>query len=223
MAKARCYKDGCAGAHALDIVGERWALLVARELMLGPRRFTDLRSALPGISPNVLSQRLEDLAQAGVLVQKKLPPPYAVSVYELTEWGSELEPVIRQLGAWGARSPQLPRGNPISVNSVILSFRTMFRSELANGVNLTIGLELDGRSFTASVDDKEFEVRQAQAEDPDATLSAGPEEFAQLAFDGLTLSDALRDELVELSGDQRAAERFFACFALPEPALAAGG
>lgn len=221
MAKSRCYNDGCAGAHALDIVGERWALLVARELMLGPRRFTDLRNSLPGISPNVLSQRLEELTESGVVRHRKLPPPYAASVYELTEWGQELEPVIRQLGAWGARSPQLPRDNPISINSLILSFRTMFRPELAKRVAMTIELVLDGQSFAATIEQGEITIEQGAAADPTAVIAATPEDFAQLAFDGLSLDSAVKRGTVALQGDGDRAERFFACFALPEPAAVA--
>src|ERR671932_1050136 len=105
MATMRSYQDGCAVAHALDFVGERWALLVVRELLLGPKRFTDLRTGLPGVSPNVLAQRLRELEQAGVVRRRRLPPPAASQVYELTEWGVDLEPVLTALGRWGSRSP----------------------------------------------------------------------------------------------------------------------
>ena len=101
----RSYEDGCAAAHALDLIGERWALLVVRELLLGPKRFTDLRAGLPGISPNVLSQRLDELERVGVVRRRRLLPPAASWVYDLTPWGQELEPIILQLGRWGARSP----------------------------------------------------------------------------------------------------------------------
>ena len=94
----RTYDDACAAAHALDLIGERWALLVVRELLLGPKRFTDLRAGLPGVSPNVLAQRLRELERAGVVRRRKLPPPAASRVYELTDWGKELEPVIVRLG-----------------------------------------------------------------------------------------------------------------------------
>src|SRR5919112_261043 len=104
MATMRTYDDGCAAAHALDLVGERWALLVIRELLLGPKRFTDLRAGLPNASPNVLAQRLRELEGVGVVRRRKLPPPAASRVYELTEWGMELEPVIISLGRWGARA-----------------------------------------------------------------------------------------------------------------------
>src|SRR5436189_5833106 len=110
MGVKRTYGESCAASHALDLVGERWALLIVRELLLGPKRFTDLRAGLPAISPNVLTQRLEELERAGVLRRRKLLPPAGAWVYELTEWGLDLEPVIIALGRWGARSPyQRPR------------------------------------------------------------------------------------------------------------------
>ena len=105
MANKRSYDDGCAGAHALDLIGERWALLIVRELLLGPKRFTDLRTGLPGISPNVLSQRLEELERVAVVRRRKLAPPAGAWVYELTDWGKELGPIIIEPGRWGARFP----------------------------------------------------------------------------------------------------------------------
>src|ERR1700712_553090 len=103
--RGRHYEDACAAAHALDLVGERWALLVIRELLLGPKRFGDLRDSLPGISANVLTQRLEGLEATGVLTRHKLPPPANAQVYELTPWGYESEPIFQTLGRWAARSP----------------------------------------------------------------------------------------------------------------------
>ena len=136
----RTYCDGCAAAHALDIIGERWALLVVRELLLGPKRFTDLRAGLPAVSPNVLAQRLRELERAGVLRRRKLPPPAASKVYELTEWGMELEPVIVRLGRWGARSPSKPRDAALGVDSLVLSFRTMFAPHTAEGLRASYEL-----------------------------------------------------------------------------------
>jgi DNA-binding HxlR family transcriptional regulator len=115
MATMRTYDDGCAAAHALDLVGERWALLVVRELLLGPKRFTDLRAGLPAVSSNVLSQRLRELEQAGVVRRRRLPPPAGSRVYELTDWGMELEPVIIRLGRWGPATPHwasIPSSSP---------------------------------------------------------------------------------------------------------------
>ena len=142
MAIRRTYADGCAAAHALDLVGERWALLVVRELLLGPKRFTDLRAGLPNASPNVLAQRLRELEGAGVVRRRKLPPPAASRVYELTDWGMELEPVITRLGRWGARSPSKPRDAALGVDSLILSLRTMFDPRAADGLRATYELHL---------------------------------------------------------------------------------
>src|SRR3954452_14710840 len=96
--KKRSYGEACRFAHALDVVGERWALLVVRELLLGPKRFTDLRRGLPNASTSILTERLRELEQGGVVRRRKLPPPAGASVYELTDWGRELEPIVTQLG-----------------------------------------------------------------------------------------------------------------------------
>jgi DNA-binding HxlR family transcriptional regulator len=125
MATMRTYDDGCA-AHALDLVGERWALLVVRELLLGPKRFTDLRAGIPKASLNVLTQRLRELERTGVVHRRELPSPAASKVYELTNWGMELEPVVISLGRWGARSSSKPCDAELGIDSLILSFRTMF-------------------------------------------------------------------------------------------------
>ena len=132
MATMRTYGDGCGIAHALDLVGERWALLVVRELLLGPKRFTDLRDGLPNASPNVLSQRLRELEQAAIVQRRKLPPPAGSSVYELTDWGRELKPIVlvaRHLGA-RARRPS-PRDAPVGTDSVVLALGTFFDADAA--------------------------------------------------------------------------------------------
>ncbi len=134
MAIKRTYDDSCAAAHALDLVGERWTLLGVRELLLGPKRFTDLRAGLPHVSPNVLSQRLRELESAGVVRRRKLPPPAASRIYELTEWGEGLEPVVISLGRWGTRSPWRPRDAGLSTDSLILSFPHDVRRARRRGV-----------------------------------------------------------------------------------------
>jgi DNA-binding HxlR family transcriptional regulator len=101
---AKHYEHYCPVAHALDLVGERWALLVIRELMPGPKRYTDLAEHLPGIGTNILASRLRDLEAAGVVEKRTLPPPAASRVYQLTPYGQELRPVLRELALWGARS-----------------------------------------------------------------------------------------------------------------------
>src|SRR3954449_4830623 len=115
----RRYDDACGLAHALDLIGERWAMLVLRELAYGPRRFSELKSDLPGISANVLTQRLAELESRGLVRKLKLPPPASVQVYEATEWGLEAAPVIGQMGKWAARSPLHDPTLPISHVSVM--------------------------------------------------------------------------------------------------------
>src|SRR4051794_19763228 len=121
MSRQRAHLDACATAHALELVGERWALLVVRELLLGPKRFTDLRTGLPDISPNVLGRRLRELEASAILRRRDLPPPYASKVYELTPWGYDLEPIVLALGRWGARSPALPREGQLSTDAFALA------------------------------------------------------------------------------------------------------
>lgn len=210
------YQDGCAAAHALSLVGERWALLVVRELMLGPKRFTDLRVGLPNVSPNVLAQRLRDLEEVGVVQKRKLPPPAASQVYELTSWGYGLEPVLVQLGRWGVQSPLLPKGASLSLNSLILSFRTMFNPSSAKGLRANYELRLGDYSFFARVENGHFEILPGQASKPDATLETTPEMLAALVYSGYDFSEALRSGGVKLTGDKNAMKRFFKLFPLPD-------
>ena len=221
MATMRTYCDGCAAAHALDLVGERWALLVVRELLLGPKRFTDLRGGLPNVSPNVLAQRLRELERAGVVRRRKLAPPAASRVYELTDWGLELEPVITQLGRWGARSPSRPRDAALGVDSLILSFRTMFDPRAAVGLSASYELHLDEDVFRVAVSDGRFEVARGEAEQPDATIEAGSATLATLVYEGRPLAEALRSGDLRIEGDESAVERFLTLFPLPEPAATA--
>lgn len=216
MATMRTYDDGCAAAHALDIVGERWALLVVRELVLGPKRFTDLRAGLPHASPNVLAQRLRELEEAGVVRRRKLPPPAASRVYELTDWGKELEPVIIGLGRWGARSASRPRDAALGVDSLVLSFRTMFDPRAAEGLSATYELRVGEDRFRAVVDDGRFDISRGSADRPDAVVEAGAATLATLVYEGRDLGEALRTGELKIEGDEPAVERFLGLFPLPE-------
>jgi DNA-binding HxlR family transcriptional regulator len=219
----RTYCDGCAAAHALDLIGERWALLVVRELLLGPKRFTDLRAGLPGVSPNVLAQRLRELERAGVVRRRKLPPPAASRVYELTSWGEELEPVVVSLGRWGARSPSKPRDAELGVDSLILSFRTMFDPQAANGLDASYELRLGEDSFRARVTDGRFEIARGSADRPDAIVETDAGTLAALVYEAHELAEALCSEDVKIEGDESAVERFLTLFPLPEPTSPAVG
>jgi DNA-binding HxlR family transcriptional regulator len=218
MATTRTYDDGCAAAHALDLVGERWALLVVRELLLGPKRFTDLRSGLPHASPNVLAQRLRDLEAAGVVRRGKLPPPAASKIYELTEWGRDLEPVIIALGRWGVRSPTKPPDADLGVDSLILSFRTMFDPDRAEGLDASYEFRLGEDRFRAEISEGSLEIERGSAGAPDATVEADAGTLAALIYDDLELDDTLSSGDLRFEGDREAVERFLALFPLPEPA-----
>jgi DNA-binding HxlR family transcriptional regulator len=217
----RTYCDGCAAAHALDLIGERWALLVVRELLLGPKRFTDLRAGLPHASPNVLAQRLRELEEAGVVRRRKLPPPAASRVYELTDWGMELEPVVISLGRWGARSPSRLRDAELGVDSLILSFRTMFDPDAADGLKASYELRLGEERFRAVVADGRFEIVRGVADRPDAIVEADPATLAALVYEGRGLDEALCSGDLKIQGDESAVARFLGLFPLPEPAAPA--
>jgi len=218
MATRRSYDDGCATAHALDIIGERWGLLIARELMLGPKRFTDLRTGLPGISPNVLTQRLEELEQASVVRRRKLPPPAGAWVYELTDWGLGLEPVLMALGRWAVRSPTLPQDAPLGVDALILSFRTMFDPHAAADFTASLELRLGENTFRADIADGRMELARGSANRPDAVIETDSDTLAALVYGGGKLTEALRSGGLKIEGDKAVVKRFLALFPMPKPA-----
>jgi len=214
----RHYEDACAAAHALDLVGERWALLVMRELMLGPKRFSDLRESLPGISANVLTQRLEGLEAAGVLTRRKLPPPASAQVYELTEWGYESEPIFQALGRWAARSPHHDPTLPFSAASFILSLRTMLDGKRAEGLDARIGLRLNEETFLAHLSEGQIKVARGPVEGADLILSGAPPMLAAAIYGGQPLEALESAGHVRVEGDRALAERFIRLFPLPPKA-----
>jgi DNA-binding HxlR family transcriptional regulator len=221
MATMRTYGDGCAIARALDLVGERWALLVVRELLLGPKRYTDLRRGLPKASPNVLSQRLAELEDAGVIRRRKLPPPAAARVYELTDWGRELEETVMSLGRWGARSPTPPSDAPIvSADSVVLALRARFDPGAAQGLRAGYELRLGEDRYRIDVADDQIEVARGGADHADATIDTDPGTLDAVLWKGRSLADAQRSGSMTIEGDKAAAERFVLLFPMPEPASA---
>jgi DNA-binding HxlR family transcriptional regulator len=214
----RRYDDACGAAHALDLVGERWALLVIRELMLGPKRFGDLRADLPGISANVLTQRLESLEAAGVLVRRKLPPPASAQVYELTPWGYEAEPIFQVLGRWAARSPAHDPTLPLSAVSLFLSFRTMFDARRAQGLKARVGFRIGNETFLVRIEDGEVEVGRGDIGDADTVLGGAPPIIAASVYGGVPLDQLEAQGALEISGDRSVAERFVTLFVLPPKA-----
>ncbi|MFL5189768.1 MAG: winged helix-turn-helix transcriptional regulator [Microvirga sp.] len=214
----RHYEDACATAHALDLVGERWALLVMRELMLGPKRFSDLRESLPGISANVLTQRLEGLESAGILVRRKLPPPAAVQVYELTEWGYESEPIFQALGRWAARSPAHDPALPFSTASLVLSLRTMFNPERAKGMDARIGFRIGEETFLAHLSDGRIEIGRAALDEAEVILTGLPPVLAGAIYGGQPLEALERTGALRVEGDRDLTRRFVSLFPLPKKA-----
>jgi DNA-binding HxlR family transcriptional regulator len=217
----RSYDDRCGAARALDLIGERWALLVARELLLGPKRFTDLRAGLPGISPNILSQRLHEFEQVAITRRRRLAPPAGGWVYQLTEWGQELEPVIRELARWGFRSPCIDPNAWLSVDSLVLSFRTTFYPDAADGFRAGVELRFGEHLFRALVDGARLDIDRGWLDRPDAVLDTDPLTLAAVVFDGRDLGEAVRNQQLSIRGDTAAAARFVTLFRLPEPASVA--
>jgi DNA-binding HxlR family transcriptional regulator/putative sterol carrier protein len=220
MTTMRTYGDGCAIASGLDLVGERWALLVVRELLLGPKRYTDLRRGLPNASPNVLTQRLGELERAGIVRRRKLPPPAGTRVYELTDWGRELEPIVISLGHWAARSPSGLSDGPVGADSTILALRSRFDPGAAHELRARYELRLGDDRFRVEVADDELEVARGDADHADATIDTDPDTLAAVLWGGRPLADAQHSRKMKIEGDKTAAERLLRLFPMPEPAAA---
>jgi DNA-binding HxlR family transcriptional regulator len=203
-------------------VGERWALLVMRELMLGPKRFGDLRADLPGISANVLTQRLEGLEAAGVLVRRKLPPPTSAQVYELTPWGYESEPIFQSLGRWAARSPKHDPTLPLSAVSLFLSFRTMLDPQRARGLVARIGFRIGAETFLARLARGRIDIERGRLENVDVVFAGAAPAIAAAVYGGQPLAALERAGMLTLEGDRPLAERFVTLFPLPAKAETAG-
>jgi DNA-binding HxlR family transcriptional regulator len=215
----RTYGQYCGFARALEVVGERWALLVIRDLTVGPRRFTDLRRELAGIPTNILAARLKELELAGVVRRRVLPRPAASVVYELTGYGAELEEVVLQLGRWGAKSLGQPRpGEIVTVESLIVALRTTFRPEVARDLRVGYELHIGEIVIHARIDAGTLEAGQGPLEAPDLVIDT------QLALRGLMAgeispAEALESGTVKVSGDPSLLAGFAEVFHIsPAPA-----
>ncbi len=216
----RSYGEACGIPRALDRVGERWALMVVRELLLGPKRFTDLRDGLPQMSSDMLSQRLRELEEHGIVERRFLPPPAASKVYMLTDWGRELEDVLKALGRWGARAPlsEAEQGC-MSLDSHVVSLQTLFDADAAGDFAPTVVLRLGDHVFTLSVVDGRLEAQRGPAVGrPDLVIATDPCTLLRLTHREIELADAIAAGDAEVTGDKRAARRFLRLFPLPEPA-----
>src|SRR3954447_6255677 len=198
----RRYDDACGLAHALDLLGERWGMLVMRELAYGPRRFSELKADLLGISANVLTQRLTELEARGLVRKVRLPPPASVQVYQATEWGLEAIPVIASLGRWAARSPTHDPTLPMSHVSTIMSLQTLLSPALAHGLHGRIGFRLGDADYVTTVHDGRLDVERAEVSDCEVVFSGSPTAVAAVIHGGAPF------EMIRVEGDMELAKRF---------------
>jgi DNA-binding HxlR family transcriptional regulator len=213
---AKRFDQYCPVAHALGLVGERWSLLVVRELLHGPKRYTDLVDGLPGIGTNILASRLRDLEQAGVVHKRKLPPPAASSVYELTRYGAELEEAVHALARWGARSlgPPGPE-DELYPEWGMNAFPALFDPEAARGLTETYVLRIGEDVFSAYVEDGHLRVEQGATEDADLDAAMDIDTFFGLASGKLEPRTAVAASCVELAvGKPARLERCFKVFSI---------
>jgi len=211
----RWYHDACGSALGLELLGERWSLLIVRELMFGGRRFSDLRASLSGISANILTMRLDGLERAGVVQRRVLPPPASIQIYELTPWGYEAEVILRELGRWATRSPLHDPTLPLSAASLLMSFRTMYSSTRAKGEAATIGFRFRADGFV-HFDPEGAHPRRAEPQGCALTVAADPTTLASLVYGGRLLADAEASGELALTGDRKLFDRFLTWFPLPD-------
>ncbi|MEH3048235.1 winged helix-turn-helix transcriptional regulator [Sphingomonas adhaesiva] len=209
----RWYDDACGTALGLELLGERWSMLIVRELMFGARRFSEVRAGLPGISANVLTQRLDGLARAGVLVRHGAPSP----LYELTPWGYQAEETIQALGRWAARSPAHDPTLPLSAASMMLSLRTMIDRTRARGMTLTLGFRFPRDSFVARLADGALPIVRAPAAG-EVVFDTVPEVLAGIIYGKRPVDAAEAAGDLVFHGNRAGAEAFIDLFHLPEKA-----
>jgi DNA-binding HxlR family transcriptional regulator/putative sterol carrier protein len=224
----RSYGDPCGVARGLDVIGERWALLVVRDLLLGPKRFNDLHAGLSGVSPNVLTQRLRDLIEHGVVQRRDLPPPTRVRLYELTDRGRALEPLLLHLGRWGSQTATAPDGL-LGIDSILLSLKAAFDPDRAAHLHGIFELHIDADTYVIEVTDGSLHIsRDSAPTPPNATLTTDLDTLRAICDHQITLAAAVDSGSLHLGGDEHAqqglSELLLASFmpasqpaALPEP------
>lgn len=214
VAHGRWYEDACAAAFAMELLGERWTLLIVRELMLGPRRFSDIRAELPGLSAKVLTERLARMEEIGVLTRRRLPPPASAQVFELTDWGRELEEVMQVLGRWAVRSPLHDATLPMTPTSFLLSLRTMLIADRAGDFEACVLFRTPDNVLSATLAGGELHITREPDPVPQADLEYKADSVVQ--FLGVLYGKRPVDECgVTISGDPALAERFANLFSLP--------
>ena len=220
--RTRTYSQYCGLACALELVGERWALLIVRDLVLGPKRFTDLRRGLPRIPSNVLSSRLRELEEAGIVGRRLLPRPATGVVYELTEAGRELEDIVLRLGLWGAKTMREPRPeDTLNADSLLLGLRAIFRPEAARGLKATYELRLGELVAHAHIDRGALEVGEGPLENPDLVLETDFA-FRAVLTGELGAEEAVESGRLRLVGERALLEPFVEAFRIPPMPVTAG-
>jgi DNA-binding HxlR family transcriptional regulator len=217
MDRKRSYDDGCAFAQALDLVGERWALLIVRELMFGPKRFTDLRESLPGIATNVLTQRLQGLEAAGVVRQVDLPRPARGKAYALTAWGRAFREPLRVMGAWASRSPHLRFEHRLSAAAAMLSLGSMFDEDRAGDLRVAVDLRLPDGDFALWVEGGRLTVEPGRNSDPDCVVTGDQNAVLPVLYAGKPVEAATADGSLKVEGDATALGRLARAFRSPQP------
>jgi DNA-binding HxlR family transcriptional regulator len=220
---AKRFDQYCPIAHALSLVGERWALLVVRELLRGPKRYTDLAAGLPGIGTNVLATRLRELEAAGVVQRRRLPPPAASTVYELTEYGAGLEEVMHAVARWGARSLGLPRReDDLDPTWGLNAFPALFYPERARGLTETYVIRVDDDVFTVRLEDGCLHTDLGAGADADLDVAMDVATFFALASGELPATEAIEQGRVRLEGDPETLARCFRVFSFAPRVAPAG-
>jgi DNA-binding HxlR family transcriptional regulator len=210
----RRYDDPCGIARALDAVGERWALLVVRELIFGPKRFSQLRDGLGSVSPNVLSQRLRDLEDGGIVRRDVLAPPAGVAVYELTARGLALEPILLELGRWGSLEA-LPAAGELSASALLLALKTVFDPSADACVDAVFALRIDGDWFRVTIAGRLIDIAHGRSPRAAVTLETDAATLRSVAFGREPIASAERDGRLTVDGDRELAERFTRMFPRP--------
>ena len=213
-AVARSYRQYCAVARALDLVGERWTLLIVRDLLTGPKRYSDLLAGLPGIGTNLLAARLRELGRTGIVGRRVLPPPAASTVYELTDVGQELEPVVMALGRWGRRFlGSWTEGDYLSANAHVVAMRAAFRPDAAAGLIETFELRVGEQVFEVRIADGACTTRETQPTNADVVLTLDVATLGSLLHGQLEPEEARANGLVNVRGDSNGLQRFAELFA----------
>jgi DNA-binding HxlR family transcriptional regulator len=211
----RWYQDACGTALAMELVGERWSILIMRELLLGPRRFGEIRAGLVGLSANVLTQRLESLEKMGILRRRMLPSPANTQVYELTRWGQSAEEAIFALSRWAAGSPQHDVTLPLSNTAFMLSLRTMMDAQGARGLSVDLGFRVGGEPFRARIEDGRLEIDRRDPAGAEIVFEGMPSPLAATFYGPAPLEQSQRDGKVQVTGDLALGQRFVDLFRLP--------